>query len=490
MPTPTPAPSPANALFTQHPEELIKKVDRTKPETPATPEVAPVITPEAAAETLKEEQTLEELKKQLPSILFGDKPKEPDKPKEEPAKPADTIVPETPETPVEEPPKQTKVKKAAPVPDAMEIARETGKAIAESLRPALTPEVKPDPDVDPTTGLSSEDKDTYELFKVLEETDPRYKGRPSEFLSFVQKLSSYRKRWEKSHAGEAFNPSADDHEDFYTTNQPSFEESDLDKARIRLETRREVESRMSKEREDYQKRLTELEEKTVVPELERQAAIKSDKAVGQFVANITDEVLRKSVTEDSEKLRESDPLAFEILNNAASVVRQEVAELHNIIHRKNYFNAQNPMHKHLAQTIDRQEAAIKQLPAAQQVYDGKRFATRDEWASLTPTQRNQYWMLSEDDVVEMLSVRTSAEALKALDAERKRVDTLAAKYGYTKPAGAPVTPTPAAKPAATPAPARKAAPPAASSGGASPPTNAPAQGAEATVEKKLVGMLF
>lgn len=474
-------------VYNQHPDDLIKTVDRTKPPTDAAPvEVS-------KEETEKQDKAWQELKKEIPSLLFGAKKKEekPEDKKPDAAKPAgvkpedkkpDAAVPEV---------KPTKVRKA---PDALEIARETGKAIAENLRPAVAPELPVVNDVpaDPTVGMSADDKETYELFQVLAEAKPeRYKNTAAEFTTFLKKLSSYQRKWAKDHPDKSFDPADEEHEDFYAANQPEFDVADLDKARMRLESRREVRKAIEETKKQYEAKLTEVENKTVGPEIARQAAAQGDNAVGQFIAAIPDETMRKTISEDSEKLKESDPLAFDILNNEAAALRAQVSELHNIIHRPKYFNPDNPQHAALAQAVIQQEDAIKRLPAAQQKVDGQMFATRDEFANMTATQRKQYWVLGEAEVVEMLSHRATRNAFSVLEAERKRIETLAQKYGFVKGAASPATQTPTTviPTSTTPAERRQAAP-ASPSGGALPPTGTPAAKPDDSINKKLVKSLF
>lgn len=488
-------------VFTQHPDSLFKKSDRNKPTTEP-----PALDPEVVAE---EQKTLDQIKAELPSLLFGEKKKEPsaeDKAKVEAAKveaekveaakvAAEAEAAKTEEQKAEEAKavaeaaeKKTRVRRA---PDALEVARETGRAIVEGLRKGEVPDpTAPAPTVKPTDHLSSEDKDTYELFKTLSDTDPKYKGKHDEFLSFVKKAASYRKRWEKDHPGTAFDQADTEHEDFYEANQPQFAEADLDRARVRREASAEVQRQLEDQKKDYERRISEIEERSVGPEVSRQAVSAADRAVGDFIANLPDEGLR-AATKEADKLKENDPLAFDVLDREAAVLRQEVAELHNIIHRQNYFKPENPLHQHLAKFVNHQEASIKQLPLEQQVFEGRRFATRDEYASMTPQQRQQSWMLSEQDVVGILTKSCSARATKVIATERKKLEDQAVRYGFVKGSAA-VTPqaTPPAKPAAAAPAAHRPAAPSAPTGGALPPTSAPGKAADMSTEKSLVNTLW
>lgn len=494
---------PDNVLFTQHPDDLIKKSKRNDP-----PEAPAALDPIVVQ---KEEATLEELKKKLPGLLFDSAPPRPlvtaedAAKKEAEAKAAEAAKVAAEVAKVEEAKKvedakvtadaakaaedakRTKARPAAAPVDPLAVAREMGKEIVEGLR---KPEAAPGATADPASSLSAEDRDTYELFKVLSESEPaRYKNKHEEFLAFVSKAGSYRKKWEKQNPGRAFDASDDAHEDFYTANQPQFSESDLDKARIRLESNKEISRRLDEQKKEYEKRLDDIETKTVGAEVGRQANAAADGAIGKFIGAIPDEGLRKIVSEDSEKLRETDPVAFDTLNNEATALRKEVSELHQIVNRKNYFNPDNPLHAHLARVIDSQERAIKELPVAQQRFEGRTFATRDEWASMTTEQKRVSWILAESDVVDMMTHNAAFRASKSIETERERITKMAEKYGYKKAEAAPVTPTVTPAAPAAPAGTKKQAAPAATSGGVLPTTNSPPQKIE-DEGKKLVSLMF
>lgn len=476
-------------VFNQHPDTLIKKAKREAPAAPETQTPDPVVVAE-------EQKTLDQLKAELPSLLFGDKKKEPTpeekakaeeaKKAEETKKAAEAEAAKTDEQKAAEE-KKTRVRRA---PDALEVARETGRAIAEGLRKNEAQTQPETATAKPVDNLSAEDKDTYELFKVLSDSDPKYKGKHDEFLAFVKKAAAYRKRWEKENPGSSFDPEDSQHEDFYDANQPQFEELDLEMARVRREASVEVQRQLDEQKKEYERRLQEIEDKSVGPEVARQAAVAADKAVGDFIAALPDEKL-KEASKDAAKLKEQDPLAFDVLDREAAVLRQEVGELHNIIHRANYFQPTNPMHQHLARFVSHQEDSIKQLPLEQQIFEGKRFATRDEMAKMPPAQRAQHWGLTEADVVDIMTKSSSKRAAKILADERVKLEQQATRYGFVRGSGA--TTTQAAAPnsaASTASTAHKPSAPAAPSGGALPPVNAPGTQAQKPTEKQLVDLLW
>lgn len=486
----TPAPTPAANPFSQHPDSLIKKSTRNA--APAEPAAAPAIDPAAKA---AEDAAFEEVKAKLPSLLWGDKPKAAAPAaavSPPPAKPAEPVAPAAPAAPAA--PKVTVTR----TPSAAEIAKATAaevtRQIAENQRQqaAPTPPAAPAAPVDgPPAHFSEEDKENYALFKVLSETEPgKHKDKHLAYSQFVDKFNSYKRKWEKDHAGDTFDKDSDDHEDFYSKNQPDYTPADLDKARIRLETSREVARQVDVQKKDYEAKLRDIEDRTVGAEVSREAAKVADTATGAFISQLQDDGLKTALAKGAAALKESDPLAFEVLNTEAASLQRNVVELHNIVNRRGYYDHANPVHAGISAFVAGQEQAIQQLPLAQQVFEGKQFVTRAQFATMPPEQRARHWALTEPDVIHMLSASSAAKAAKILHSERERFKTLAPKYGFVPGAAAPATPAPTAAAAAAPAGVAKPNAPSGSAGAAAAPagtgTNAPAP----PVENQLVKSLF
>lgn len=491
MPEPiVPAVAPIGApSFEQHPDDMI--VTR-KLETPAAP--APT-----AAEVAAADESFEKLKEQLPELLFGDKPKTPVAatpaapvvPAVDPAAPA-VIDPAAPE-PVA-PERKVKVTKQ---PSAEELARIQGEAIgramnerqAQAAAPVTTEPTTPVADAAPAH-FSDADKENWELFKVLSDSDPRYKDKHKEFATFVDKLSIRKRQYEKANPGQAYDP--DDDKEFFDKHEPAYTTEDLDVARIRRETTKEVDKRTKALQAEYDKKLQELESKAMLPETNREADRVAAQATATFVEELPDATIKAALAKGGDDLKNTDPLAFDVLNNAAGDLQNNVRELHSIINRPGHYNPANALHKNLASFIDAQETHIKGLPMAQQVFEGKVFATRNEYQMLPAAARASRWVLTEPDVVHMLTRATSHKAMEAITKERARMEQLAPKYGYTKTAPAsPATQTPAAAPALPASPAaRKPASPSAVSGEAGQPLAQAPAGQPLSDSKKLVNALF
>lgn len=482
----TSAPTPAANPFSQHPDSLIKKSTRNAPPADATP---PAPDPAAVA---AEEASFDELKSKLPSLLWGDKPKA-----AAPAAPATPPPAAAPATPSAAPaaPKVTVTRSPSAAEIAKATATEVAKQFAENQRqaaPATPPPAAPAaPSDGPPAHFSEEDKENYSLFKVLSETEPgKHKDKHLVYSQFVDKFNSYKRKWEKDNAGATFDKDSDDHEEFYTKNQPDYTPADLDKARIRLETSREVARQVAVQKTEYETKLRDIEDRTVGAEVSREAAKVADNATGAFISQLQDDGLKTALAKGAEALKESDPLAFDILNSEAASLQRNVVELHNIVNRRGYYNHANPVHAGISAFVAGQEQAIQQLPPAQQVFEGKQFVTRAQFATMPPEQKARHWALTEPDVIHMLSASSAAKAAKILHSERERFKALAPKYGFVPGAAAPATPAPAAAAAAAPASVAKPNAPSGSAGAAAAPagtgTNAPAP----PVENQLVKSLF
>lgn len=508
MPELAPATAPVtNNMFEQHPDTLIKKHNRKEDEKPA---IDPVV--EAATTA-----SLEELKSKLPSLLFGDKPKEKTaeelkaeadaktasdaKAAKEKADAGKTEEQIAAEAKAVEDAKVEKVLKVTRQPDAAELARiqaaefarivEENRQAAERATAAAAAPRKDEPVVETAPAhLSEADKDAWELFKVLSDSEPkRYAGRHKEFVKFVDKLSVYKKNWAKANPNEEYEKA--DHSEFYDTNQPAYTEEDLGKARIRRETQAEVERRLSEQRAQFEGRLREVEQRAVVPEVNREAAKVANDATNVFLANLPDETLKTEVAKGPVHLKEADPLAYEVLNTAASDLQFHVTELHNIVSRPGYYNPQNAAHRNLSGFIEQQEAHIKGLPGGQQMFEGKAFATRSDYQAMSPALRARHWTLTEPDVVHMLTQATTARATQTLKNERSRIESMAVKYGFAK---APASAGTQAEQAAAAEKAKRAAAkpqsPAGAAGDAGQPLAAKGKTDDLPVEKSLVKSLF
>lgn len=495
---PSPAPAPpapvgAAANYQQHPDELIVKkkvVAKVEPVLSAEEKV----TADAAADA-----EFKSLKDMLPSVLFGDKPKEPKVAAAAPTKPA-AVAPAAPVAPVAvvapaEEPSKVRVTRQM---DAAESARLTANEIARVLDERM-PKTEVAPVIAaPVVALeeapghfSDPDKDNYELLKLLSDSEPaKFKDAHRKFATFVDKLAKYRSDWQRANPGQQFDPNSDDHETFYSNNQPRVSESDLSKARIRRETKSIVDERLAAQKTDYERKMAELEQRAVAPEVARTAQAAANTATNQFVADIKDNAIKAHLAKSPDALREADPVAFDVLNYHVGQLQQTVSELHTILHRPGYFNSNNPVHKNIANFIDTQEAHIQQLPAQQQMYEGKRFVSRAQFAKLQPAQRVQYWTLAEPDVAYMLTQAATAQASQALVTERKRVEDAAVKYGFVKAPAAPATQGAPAVSSTTPVKPAKPAAPSSTAGEATAPLAQRTAPEDVPVEKKLVGSLF
>lgn len=459
-------------------EMLIKKSTRNK-----APEAPPAKPSEA------EEAALAEIKDKLPSLLFDDAPKPKVEEKPKPAEPEVPAAPVAEAPPAEEPAvakKKTVVRKQV---DPMEVARftaeQTAKVIADRISPP-TPDAPVAP-ADPAQLLSPEDRENYDVFKYLSESEPaKYKDADKRFLSFVDKLAAYKRKWVKANPGQAFNPEDTEHEDFYSASQPSYSETDLDRAKIRMEATREVERKFETERKRFEDRLSEVESKAISGEVQREAAETASAVTQQLVGSLADAQVKAKLEEGVDALRESDPVAFDVIDAEAASLQQRVVELHNITRRPKYFNPSNPVHNYLAGFVEHQERLIAGLPASQQVYEGKSFAPREQYAQMSPTDRRRHWTLGEDDIVHMLTQVASNRVNTAIVSERQRVEDTAKRYGFVK--GVASLPPKAASASAPSATKPKA--PSSGDGGATAPAGTPAPVADEPIEKKLVSSLF
>jgi hypothetical protein len=82
--------------------------------------------------------------------------------------------------------------------------------------------------------------------------------------------------------------------------------------------------------------------------------------------------------------------------------------------------------------VAEEEALMKSLPQDQSTYQGKQFATAEEYGNMTPDQRAKHWRYTERDLARINSERASEFVKESIVAEEKRLEEFAKARGFTK----------------------------------------------------------
>ena len=360
-----------------------------------------------------------------------------------PETPLPADPPKPPETPPADPPKPTDPPKSAdpapaPEPSVMDRLGKAVDKLAEKLDapPVSAPAAPAQPDVDPRIALR------LEALATLEQS-PTHRGQPlvAQYKTFLTKFAAYQTEWERANAGKAFDPNDEDHEAFVSAHSPKVTDDEIIRAEARVETLREVETRMAQERQ-------------------ARAAQESEKFARESAARAPELLLSELEAKSVDELKGKDPaLAFaanELLGQVPAIVRAT----HQVFSGR--LNEADPMHANIVKTFERYDAALAAAPVEQsRSPDGRAYVPLAKWGTLTPSQRAQSWTLAaEPEELSRMVVREAAGAVKA------RAEQVRAWF----PAPAAAAPLPVVPPPApAPKPAAPAPTPTPPSGGDAPP---------------------
>lgn len=448
---------------------LIPKAPTTKPvpQTPATGSEPEKPNPQSAAggdpspEDLKKEA---ELAKSLRSVLGlrEPKPKEEkklDEPKKDEKPAAEAAAGNDPKKPAgaaqEE--KKIKVSKSAPAPriDVGEIASAAASAAAaataKEILPKLQQTAEPKAEKLDESGLSKDERYDLSVYKHLEEKDPkRYAGSAKKYVDGLRATADYQKQWESNNPGQKFNPEDSEHDDFFSKIEPEVSDTDFSNAEEELKDL-EIERRVEKKLEQKLKPISEAQQKVA-----REAKVKSlagdvENEAGSVLLGVMSELspeLSKSIEKDgaeavAKKMQESDPLAYDIMSQAQAAAVPVVREIVNLWRSDGLvqFDQRNPDHAFIQKFALSKEKAIKSLPVEDQEFDGKKFATWQEYDSMTPAQRSRHWVLDDKHLIHMLSGHFKVVAKANLESAKKMFERYGLKPGAASPPQQPQQPT-------------------------------------------------
>lgn len=431
----------------------------TFPEAKPTAEVKPLVlgaeTPPPKPEEKKpDEQPVveqaklaEAVRNSLKSRLRGQEPKKEEVKKED--EPAPEPKKEDVKAKEEEPPKRT-ARKPKEDSDALKIAAaaaETAKAALEISRQSRQEAPKataqpPKPKVDPFSDVPEEYQEDIPILQAMEKKYPgKYTGIATKFAQSAVRASQYKKDWEKSNPGQEFDPAAESHNAFFEKNDVTWNDKDYSRAMAAIEAEALMEKDRKKNSQEIDKLKTRDVEREIEPTIHRAIGAASRSLMGNV-----DKEFEKLINEDgqivraeAERLRGSDPEKFEILMSEAQGLAKFIRETEKLFHHSNKFDFDdsNSVHKEIYDFTMAQEGYLKELPADKQRNEnGQMFATRGEYASMSPEQRKRFWQLEKSDLQFLRGELSKDRAKKSIEAEEKRMEAYAIRRGF-KPSNAP-----------------------------------------------------
>lgn len=424
----------------------------TKPADQKTPE-------QVAAETLAVETKAVTTNKTgidnlLGHILGAGKKKESVKPKEgeEGYVPEDTELNED-GTPKDKPDKKSAKKPAkkpvevkvepAPVLDPDKIAEAAGRGAVAALKDHEERKSKKDEksatEQDPYPYLDDDQKADLPILAQMEKANPdKYKGIATKYAASIKTLNDYRSKWEAENKGKEWDATADEHNEFFEKNNIGWNDRDYAEAIADL--------KVSKAQEAWKKEqqavTSKLEGKERARELEPLAvteAKRNGKALFESVGGEFAKILNDDFTTNKEALAKAmadEPVKSNMVLIAASHLERLASENYRLFNGIATFDANNPIHKQLADFAVAQEADMLNLaPQDRMDKENKIFATSEDYYKMTKKEQARHWTFTATDLNTLWAAEMAVSLKNNIAAREKELEGWATKRGYKKVEG-------------------------------------------------------
>ena len=352
-----------------------------------------------------------------PEPATEEEPEEPEP--EEKQEPEAVDEPEEKEEEASKPPKKRRRKDGIDAEEIKEIIRETAQSVSQQARISEdTPELDAAIPAAPSP-IEVKNKSDLDVFSEME-VNPKYDGIKGRYTEYLTKLSQYKDSWQKENPSSKFSLDDLEHEDFVTTNQPSYDLDDFTDARITVKAR----SLMAEQERSYRSEIDELRSSVDEGNMKEELQIASNASIAEVV-KIADESYLKVVQDGGgEALKDADPVAHDILNEVLAQNEKAIYELEKLTHptKKFRLNTSNSIHKMLVDFAVKKEGDISRLPVSEQMHEGRRFVTTKQWSKMSDTQRANHWHLEPSHIKAMYISDVGNQAKERIDKQREVFD--------------------------------------------------------------------
>jgi hypothetical protein len=486
-----------------------KKEDRTKTpgqgDQPSTAVVEPLSADEIASNT----------KDLYKSMGWGDAPPEAQTrpasmPAAEPPPAAPAAPAAAPAAPAATPPPPARTE-SEPGPSTAQIisqaARETAREVAQALRPA-----EPERPVEPEIELSEEDKKDLPVLQYLERTNPKkYGGLVAATMKYFKDHYEYAQGWLEANPGKDYNPDDEEHAGWIAEHQPpNVSREEIDDARVdmRVEAKFNAEIKPKFDQQEAE-RAFQASLPTIAGEVDN--AVKMlVRGVDPALADLLKDASGKEVLSDATiaKVDEADPIAKEIMDKiVGEELEPMILELGKTVNIPGYklTPGRNPVHAQISNFVAEKEAQLRKAPQHEQVLDGKRWVSLDEYARLFKGIQNgrgnadekaqavadldrSVWCLDDQMIKELMVDYCIIKAKGLIAKEDARAQK---KYGTTRKAGGTAPATTAAQPPQPPPPSGgKPRPPSLGGQSVDVTTQNPSGGTQKTFSQEATDVMF
>ena len=318
-----------------------------------------------------------------------------------------------------------RLRNSEPAPSYEDMAKLAGQAAAEALKQSNKDSSVNEVPAPEDIGLDEDDKVTYEIFSEMEKSNPnKYKGAKEGFKNFVEKSKEYQRQWLEENPGEEFDPESEEHESFYSQNEPKYSKSDFKKAEKKVEMA-DVLGEMERK---YQERIDELENKiSKRTESGPKAREKANEAVQEMVKAISPEMEKVMSEKGLEEAEKFDPLIFDKVSQAADTLSTMVYELEQNQGDGGLFaaNSKNENHSAIKQFVEGKENYVKSLPRESQSWEGRSFATNAEYKRMSASEKSRHWTIDAN----LAKAELIKELTSAVNSEIEQSRKMLERYG-------------------------------------------------------------
>jgi hypothetical protein len=363
-------------------------------------------------------------------------------------------------------------KKAAAKPEAprginLDEARElvvTG--VREALKPA---EKKSEDEPKPTDKLSDKDKKRFSVFEQMEKNNPSNAGLAQKFIANLTKHEEYKKSWEGKNPGREFNIADDDHADFVSANDLTWDQDEYVEALTDIKSGKaisKVEDKFKNEISGVRRAEIAREERPVINRHQAATAKILFKELGDDFAKVLDDSGNINIDE-IKKLVEDNPIYGKVVFPLAQKVEEFSGELMRVARGHVTLREKEPtpsewaqmtptdrqrhiLHREIINYAVTQEKIFEKLPDDQKLNQrGQAFTTSDQWEKMNPAQREKHWVLTDKDLSALYAMDASVAAKKSIEDEEGNFKKIAEKRGIKLPDKSAAAAKPAGKPADT-----------------------------------------
>lgn len=368
----------------------------------------------------------------------------PKKSKEDKEKPDEQPKPEAAKPEGEKPPEKPVVKKknaaAKPSPAAPALnAEDIAAAVTSGVREVLKKDEKPEPKR--SDGLSDKEKKKLAVFEQMEKSNPANAGLASRFTESLKKHQEYQKAWEAKNPGKKFDIAEDDHADFVSANDLTWDQDEYIEALTDMKANvatGKVEEKLNGELSKVKNAERARAEAPLIAENQVESAKLFFKELGGDFSELKGAKGQLS-NEAVEKLYAENPIYRKVVEPIERDVAAVSGELMKIARNHIELTADNPLHRKIVDYISKQEAEFDKLPDDQKVNQhGKIFTTSDKWEKMTKAQRDRHWVLTDRDFASLYAADASVVAKKLIEREEGDFKTVAEKRGFKPVAAAPL----------------------------------------------------